>query len=115
MTLAAKDVLEKVLSKQALTCHYVEDAPEAVLVSYDVIESQTREKEEYVRLLNASTTYTHRQYPMEVLNVEVQASKEKERSAPKVELKPLPPNPRYVFLDPDHTFPVIVSFKLDGP
>jgi len=41
--------------------------------------------------------------------------KEEEKSAPKVDLKPLPSHLRYEFLDLDHKFPVIVSSKLDGP
>jgi len=42
-------------------------------------------------------------------------SKEEEKCALKVELKPLPSFLRYELLDPDHKFPVIVSSKLDGP
>jgi len=45
--------------------------------------------------------------------VEVQASKEKEKSAPKVELKPLPPHLTYTLLDPNHKFLIIISAKLD--
>jgi len=66
-----------------------------------VTSSHSREKE-YARLLNASTTYAHRQSPKEVLSVEELPSKEKEKSTPKVELKPLSSHLRYEFLDPDH-------------
>ena len=54
------DILENVLSEEVMTCHHVEDPLEITLIGCDVIESQIGEKEEYDRLLNASTTYTHR-------------------------------------------------------
>jgi len=38
--------------------------------------SQSRENDEYARLLNASTAYTHRQSPKEVLSVKEFTSKE---------------------------------------
>jgi len=47
--------------------------------------------------------------------VEAQTSQQKEKSAPKVELKPLLPYFRYEFLDPEHQFLVIVSATLAGP
>jgi len=109
------DILEKALNQEAMTCHFVEDPLEATLVSCHVTGSQSGETEEYARLLDASTAYTGRQSPWEVLSVEQRSSKEEEKSSPKVELKPLPPLLRYEFLDPDHQFLVIASAKLDGP
>ena len=44
--------------------------------------------------------------------MEVQASKEKKESAPKVELKSLPSHLKDEFLGRDSTFPVIVNVKL---
>ena len=44
-----------------------------------------------------------------VFSAEEQATKEKEKSAPKVELKPLCPYLSYELLDLDHRFLVIVS------
>ena len=32
-----------------------------------------------------------------------------------MELKPLPSHLRYEFLGPNHTFPIVVSAKLEGP
>ena len=54
------DVLERALNQEAKTCHSVEDLLEAALVSCHVTRSYSREKDEYARLLNESTTYTHR-------------------------------------------------------
>ena len=88
---------------------------EATLIGCHVTGSRTEEKEDYARLFNASTTYTHKQSPKEVLHVEEQASDEKEMSTLKVELEPLPSHLRYEFLGSNHQFPVIVSAKLDGP
>jgi len=93
----------------------VEDPPEVALIDCHVTGLYLRENEQYARLLNESTTYAHRQLPMEVFCMEELHSKDDEKSEPKVELKPLPSHLRYEFLDPDHKFPVIVSSKLDGP
>jgi len=109
------DVLERVLSQEAMTCHSVEDPLEAALIGCHMTGSHSGKKEEYARLLNISTTYTPRHSLGEVLNVEELTSKEKEKSPPKVELKPLPSHLRYEFLDCDHKFSIIVSAKLEGP
>jgi len=85
-----------------------------VLIGDDVNDTQTGEKEWYARLLNASISYTPRKCLNEVLNMEVQASKEKNASAPKVELKPPPSYVRCKFLGPNSKFPIIVNAKLDG-
>ena len=58
--------------------------------------------------------YLPRQQAREVLNVEVRPFNEDRRSAPEVELKPLPYHLRYKFLGPNRTFPVIISAKLNG-
>ena len=109
------DILEKALNKEAMICHSMEDPVEAALIDYYVTCSQTEEKEEYATLLNVSTTHAHRQPPRRSLTAEEHASKEKERSATKVELKPLPLYLRYEFPDPDHKFPLIVNTKLNKP
>jgi len=69
------DVLEKVPSRETMTYYSVDDPLEPILIHRDVTNTQTGEKEEYARLLNVSTTYTPRQCPKEILNIEVQASK----------------------------------------
>ena len=66
------------------------------------------------RLLNTSTTYTPRQYPQEVLNVEVQASRQKSKGAHMVELKSQPSYLIYEFLGPNSTFSIIVNALIDG-
>jgi len=53
-------VLEKALNQETKTCHSVEEPLEATLISCYVIDSHSREKEEYARLLNESIAYTHR-------------------------------------------------------
>ena len=68
------DVMEEILSSEAMTCHSIKDLLEAVMINCDVFASQTRETEKCARLLDASTAYTRKQCPKEVLNVEVQAS-----------------------------------------
>ena len=57
-----------------MTCHSVEDPFEALIIGYNVLESQASKKKDYARLLNASTTYIQKQSPKEVLNIEVNAS-----------------------------------------
>ena len=54
--------------------------------------------------------------PIEGLNVEELVEEEVvplPKEAPKVELKPLPPNLRYEFLGPNSTYPIIVNASLD--
>jgi hypothetical protein len=54
--------------------------------------------------------------PMEGLGVEELVKEEQAplpREAPKVELKPLPPNLKYEFLGPNSTYPVIVNASLN--
>ena len=70
------DVLERALNQEAKTCHYVGDPLEATLIGCYVTNSHSGEKEEYARLFNESTAYTHRQSPKEVLSVEEPAAKE---------------------------------------
>jgi len=108
------NMLERALSQEAMTCHSVEDPLEAALIGFHMTGSHSGKKEEYDRLLNISTGHTPRHSPGEVLNIEELASKEKEKSPPKVELKPLPSYLRHEFLDPDHKFSVIISAKLGG-
>ena len=74
------DVLEKVLNKEALTYHSMKDPPDAALISCGVSQPQVKEKEEYAKLLNASTAYTHKRCCKEVLNVEAPTSQEKGKS-----------------------------------
>jgi len=109
------DILERTLNQEAKTFHSVEDPLEVALIGCHVTDSHSMEKEEYARLLNESTAYAHRKFPKEVISVEELSSKEEEKSASKVELKPLPSHLRHKFLDPNHKFPIIVSSKLDGP
>ena len=78
-------------------------------------DSYSKEKEEYVRLLNGSTAFMPRQSCKEILSVEESTPKKEEECPPKVELKPLPSHLRYEFLDSAHQFPVIVNAKLSGP
>ena len=47
--------------------------------------------------------------------MEVRSSNEDKKGATELELKPLPSHLRYEFLGPNHTFPIIVSVKLNGP
>ena len=63
------NALDKVLNQEAMPRHSVEDPLEVILISYNVMDSHTGEKEEYARLLNTSSAYTHKQSPNEVLNV----------------------------------------------
>ena len=93
---------ERALNQEAKTCHYVGDPLEVILISCYVIDSHSGEKEQYARLLNESTTYTHRQSPREVLNMEKSTSKEHKKCPSKVELRPLPLHLRYKFLDSAH-------------
>ena len=58
---------------------------EAVLIGCKVNDSPMREKEEYARLLNAFTAYTHRQSPKEILNVEAHSGEGEEHTEGKVE------------------------------
>ena len=97
-----------------MTCHSMEDPSEATLINRHVASFHSREKEYYPRLINASTAYMHTQSPKEVFHVEEPSSKENEKSAPKVGLKPVPSHPTYKLLNPDHKYPAIVSAKLDG-
>jgi len=93
----------------------MEDPLEAALIGCHETDPQSCEKEEYTKLLDASNACMRRQSPQEVLSVEEHASKEKEKSVPKVELKPLPSHLRYEFLDPKHKYPIIVNAKLNSP
>ena len=86
------DVLEKMLNQEALICHSMGDPLETALIGYGVTKPQARGKEEYARLLNASTAYAHKQCPKKVLSLQAQNSWEKENSALKVELKYLIPH-----------------------
>ena len=97
-----------------MTCHYAEDPLEVDLIGCHVAGSHSA-AEEYDMLLNTFTTYMPSLSPREVLSTEELASKEKEKSPPKIELKPPPSHLRYEFLDSDHKFPIIVSVKLDDP
>ena len=54
------DMLERALSREALTSHSVKDPLEAVVIGCHVSGSHSGEKEEYARLLDASTAYTPR-------------------------------------------------------
>jgi len=72
------------------------------------------EREVYERILNLAQAYLPRQQAREVLNVEVRLSNEDKKSAPEVELMPLPFHLRYEFLSTNRTFPVIISTKLNG-
>lgn len=64
------DVLEEVLSMKAMPHHFVEDPLKAIMIGCDISKLAAEDKEQYARLLNASPTYTRRQCPNEVLNVE---------------------------------------------
>jgi len=54
------DILESTLNQEAKAHHSVEDPLEAALIGRHVTGLHSREKEEYARLLNESTTYVHR-------------------------------------------------------
>jgi len=92
------DILKSTLNQDAKTCQSVEDPLEAALINCHIIGSQSREKENYARLLNESTTYAHRKFPTEVLSVSELHSKEEEKREPKIELKPLPSHLKYELL-----------------
>jgi len=47
--------------------------------------------------------------------VEVRLSNEDKKDALEVDLKSLPSHLKYEFLDPNHSCPVIISAKLNGP
>ena len=71
----------------------------------------TNERGIYVKLLNLAPTIMgkHDRGPC----MEPQLSKDDKENTSEVELKPLHHRLRYVFIDPDKTFPVIVSTKLN--
>jgi len=65
------DVLKRVISREAMTCHSIDNPLKAFLICCDMTNTYTLAKEEYAMLLNASIAYTPRQCPKEVLSVKV--------------------------------------------
>jgi len=65
------DVLEKILSKEAMTSHSMHDPLKVILLGRDVISTETGERNKYVRLFNASTARTPQQCPKEIINTDV--------------------------------------------
>ena len=101
-----KGVFEKQLTKDPLEACLVHEAGE------DEID---QEMVNYDRFLQASPSLTkvksarYESLPCNVSCVNIL----KEESAPKVELKTLPPSLRYVFLGSNSTFPIIVNAELN--
>ena len=52
------NVLERVISMEAMTFHSMDDPLKVVLIGHDVIDAHIWEKDEYARLFNTSTGYT---------------------------------------------------------
>lgn len=111
------DVLEMVVLEEIRTLSLPSNPVESFLIGNygnGVGPHPDEEREVYERILNSTQPYLPRQQAREVLNVEVLPSNEDKKSAPEVELKPLPSHLKYEFLGLNHKFPVIISAKLSG-
>lgn len=60
-------VLNRVVNREVMTCHSMDEPLEAILISHDVINVHTREKKKYTRFLNAFTAHTPRQCTTKLL------------------------------------------------
>ena len=77
------DILERALNQKAMIGCSVEDPLEGALIVCHVIGSHSKEKEEYARLLNESTIFTHRQSPRRFLVWRSSPPKSKGRARPR--------------------------------
>lgn len=111
------DILKKVVIEETTIPSPLLDPLKPCLIGYcgHMKEADQDEAiEAFTKILDSASVYLPRQHHMEVLNMEVEASKDGKKVAPKVKLKPSSSHLKYEFLGPKHTFLVIVSTKLCG-